>query len=71
MFVCVQNSICGWKKNKKIFVANFENYLKKFLFRQKFYFSKMYENYMTSIFSIHLMYGNIWQAFWVYGGQPC
>ena len=29
MFVCVRNSICGWKKNKKIFWAKFSKLLKK------------------------------------------
>ena len=35
IFVCVQNSICSWKKTKKKIGANSENYLKKFLCRQQ------------------------------------
>ena len=33
-------------------------------------FSKMYENCMTSIFSIHLMYGIVREWSLLYGGQP-
>ena len=53
MFVCVRNSICGWKKNKKFFGPNFQNYLKNFLCRHQKNASHtipIYGNCMISIF---------------------
>ena len=53
MFVCVRKSICGWKKNKKKFGSNFQNYLKNFLCRHQKNAShtiSIYGNCMISIF---------------------
>ena len=51
-FVCVRNSICGWKK-LKIFWVNFQNYSKKFLCRHQKNAShtiSIYGNSMIGIF---------------------
>ena len=53
MFVCVWNSICGWKKTKKIFGPDFQNNLKNFLCRHRKNAShtiSIYGNCMISIF---------------------
>ena len=55
MFVCVQNSICSWKKIWSRHQKNASHTI------------SLYGNFMVSIFYTHLMYGIVWYWFLLYG----